>query len=168
MLKQFVTLSLTALSLTTSGLLAYSAEPVAATPACPAATSHKEAKCPGSCPDSHQGGHNTGEQQEADHMALLSRLGLSEEQSTKVKAIMEQGRMESQVLYQQLKEKRDALMSYLKTDDAIESKALTMNEDIQTLRGRLGEMRLKTWFAIREHLTPEQRHNLQHAEKTGH
>lgn len=177
--KQLTAFSVTVFSLA-SGMVAFAADqpagPAKLAHACPAIHQTKVEKCPSSCPDDVKAAcphdqkqpdklqsKSTGDHSD-DHMALLSKLNLSEEQSAKVKALVEQGRTESQALYQQVKEKRDALMTYLKTDDAVESKALELNNEIQTLKGRLGEMRLKTWFAIREHLTPEQRHSLQQAE----
>jgi Spy/CpxP family protein refolding chaperone len=183
LVKQLAVLSVTVFSLT-GGMVAFAAEhPAKAAPtgdACPAAHHEAGKKCPGSCPDKvkpacPQGSKQADKSKAAasqtpekthpgDPMILLSKLNLSKEQSAKVKALVEQGKTESQALYQQVKEKREALMTYLKADDAIEAKALELNSEIQELKGHLGEMRLKTWFAIREQLTPEQRHSLQEVE----
>lgn len=90
------------------------------------------------------------------HQRFAEELGLSPEQSRKVEAIMAQGREQSRILRQQLKVKRQAMMQYLQSSSASEPQARTLNADINDLQRQLGEVRLKTWFAMRSQLTPEQ------------
>lgn len=87
---------------------------------------------------------------------FATELGLSPEQSRKVDAIMAQGREQSRVLRQQLQAKRHTMMQYLQSSSANEAQARTLNSDMNDLQRQLGEVRLKTWFAMRSQLTPEQ------------
>lgn len=87
---------------------------------------------------------------------MMQQLGLSQQQSQKIKALMQQGRTQSQALHQQLKTKRQALMQYLQSPDANESKARSLNAEINDIQRQLSELRLKTWFGMRAQMTPEQ------------
>lgn len=87
---------------------------------------------------------------------LLEQVGLSPEQRQKVQAIREQGRAQSEALRQQLETKQQAMMRYLQSSNADEAQARTLNADINRLQQQLSEARLKTWFSIRQQLTPEQ------------
>lgn len=100
-----------------------------------------------------QGGQMQGQDR---HEQMMQQLGLSPEQRQKIKAIMQQGRTESQALHQQLKAKRQALMQYLQSSDANETRARSLNAEINDIQRQLSELRLKTWFAMRSLMTPEQ------------
>lgn len=95
------------------------------------------------------------------HERLIQELGLTSAQAQAVRSIAQAGRQESQALYQQLRTKRRALAEYLKRSDALETSATAMNTEINAVQKRLSELRLRTWFAIRAHLTPEQLQKLQ-------
>lgn len=99
------------------------------------------------------------------HACFLSQLNLSKEQSKKVDSMMQEAHKQSQALKEQLHTKRHALMQYLQSPEANQDKALGMNNEINTLQRQLGELRLKTFFAIRGQLTPEQLQKLQHLQK---
>jgi Spy/CpxP family protein refolding chaperone len=104
-----------------------------------------------------QGGPDgQGGMRQGHHSQLMQQLGLSQEQSQKIKAMMQQGRSQGQALHQQLKTKRQALMQYLQSPDATESKARALNGEINDIQRQLSELRLKTWFGMRAQLTPEQ------------
>lgn len=106
-----------------------------------------------SAPSEHSGRrHNENEA----HQAFSKQLGLSPEQSQKVKAIMQEGHQQSQTMKEQLRAKRKALMQYLQTPNASQSQALSMNADINATQRQMSELRLKTFFAMRAQLTPEQ------------
>lgn len=87
---------------------------------------------------------------------IMEQLGLTPEQSQKVKSIKAQGRSQSSALHQQLLTKRQALMKYLQSPGASETQARNMNADINETQRQLSEVRLKTWFAMRSQLTPAQ------------
>lgn len=87
---------------------------------------------------------------------MLRQLGLSAEQNQKVRAIMEEGRSQSQALHQQLKSKRQAFMQYMHSSSASESRALSLMEEMNALQRQLSELRVRTWFKVRTNLTPEQ------------
>lgn len=107
-------------------------------------------------PALNHGSERWADRSEARHRGMLQKLGLSPEQSKRVDALLQRGREESQALRQQLHERRQTLMRYLKRPEATEAGARAQSAEIQSLQKRLSEMRLKTWFAIRSLLTPEQ------------
>lgn len=87
---------------------------------------------------------------------MIKELSLSPEQAQKIKAIKEQGREQGRALNQQLRAKRQAMMQYLQSPNANEAQARTLNSDIHTLQKQISELRLKSWFAMRKVMTPEQ------------
>jgi Spy/CpxP family protein refolding chaperone len=93
---------------------------------------------------------------QAEHQAFSKQLGLSPEQAKKVNAIMEEGHRQSRALKVQLRAKRQALMQYLPTPNATQSQALALNAELNALQRQISELRLKTFFAMRAQLTPEQ------------
>jgi len=103
-----------------------------------------------------QGVANGPGQQQGHRSGMMEQLGLSAEQKQKVKALMLEGKTQSQTLSQQVQTKRQALMQYLKSSNASESKARAMNAEINDLQKQLSDLRLKTWFGMRSILTPEQ------------
>jgi Spy/CpxP family protein refolding chaperone len=114
---------------------------------------------PGEARLAHQQGpskHSPEDRADARQRGMLQKLGLSPEQSRRVETLLQRGRAESQDLRRQLRERRQALMRYLSRPEATEAGARAQSSEIQALQNRLSEMRLKTWFAIRSQLTPEQ------------
>jgi len=99
------------------------------------------------------------------HQCFLSQLDLSKEQSQKIKTIMAGGHKQSQALKSQLHAKKRGLMQYLQSPDANLNQALSQNNDINGMQRQLGELRLKTFFAMRAQLSPEQLQKLQHLQK---
>jgi len=93
---------------------------------------------------------------EARHEQMIQKLGLSAEQAEALRKVREQSRQESRALYQQLHQKRQALQQYLTAPDATQAEAQRLQQEINDLQGRLSELRIKGWFAMRQHLTPEQ------------
>jgi Spy/CpxP family protein refolding chaperone len=120
---------------------------------------------PGSNPSEARRTHNPDDRADAHQRGMLQKLGLSPEQSRRVDALLQRGRAESEDLRRQLRERRQALMRYLKRPEATEAGARAQSTEIQTLQNRLNEMRLKTWFAIRSQLTPEQIRKLGQSDK---
>ncbi len=98
---------------------------------------------------------------------MIQQLGLSPDQAEKVKGIMQQGKAQSQALHQQLRTKRQAMMKYLQSPDANESQARSMNADINDLQRQLSEIRLKSWFAMRSQMTPEQLQKMSQMKRPG-
>jgi len=98
---------------------------------------------------------------------MIQQLGLSPDQTEKVKGIMQQGKAQSQALHQQLRAKRQAMMKYLQSPEANESQARSMNADINDLQRQLSEIRLKSWFAMRSQMTPEQLQKMSQMKRPG-
>jgi Spy/CpxP family protein refolding chaperone len=90
------------------------------------------------------------------YLQMERELGLNPEQTQKFNSTMQQGRAQSLALRQQLKAKREAMMSYVQSSNATEAGARNLNADINKLQRQLGEVRLKTFFSIRSQLTPAQ------------
>ncbi len=95
------------------------------------------------------------------HQQMMQDLGLSQDQMAKMKALHEQGKTQSQALHQQLKTKRQALMQYMQSPDANEAKARALHSDMDNIQRQLGEMRIKSWFQMRQIMTPEQVQKMQ-------
>lgn len=93
---------------------------------------------------------------------MQERLGLSSEQAKELKTIRERSLAQGKALHEQTRQKREAVMEYLKSPDANEATALRMNNELNDLYRRLGELRIKTWFDMREHLSPEQLKKMDH------
>lgn len=93
---------------------------------------------------------------QARHQQMMQTLGMTPEQMERMKAIHEQGKGQSQALHQQLRTKRQALMQYMKSPDATEAQARSMNAELNAVQRQLGELRIKSWFQMRGILTPEQ------------
>lgn len=98
---------------------------------------------------------------------MIQQLGLNPDQAEKVKGIMQQGKAQSQALHQQLRAKRQAMMKYLQSPEANESQARSMNADINDLQRQLSEIRLKSWFAMRAQMTPEQLQKMSQMKRPG-
>ncbi|MDX2086087.1 MAG: periplasmic heavy metal sensor [Candidatus Melainabacteria bacterium] len=95
----------------------------------------------------HRGGNR--------RQAMMQELGLNEQQMQALKTIREQAKANSQPLKTQLRSKQQGLQQYLHNPQANESTALAMQQEIQALQSRLGSLRIKTWFQIRNVMPPE-------------
>lgn len=121
--------------------------------------------------DQHQiaqgpnGGNSQARQERQQQM--IQQLGLNPVQAEKVKAIMQQGQDQSKALHQQLRTKRQAMMKYLQSPDANENQARGMNAEINELQRQLSEIRLKSWFAMRSQMTPEQLQKMSQLKRPG-
>lgn len=105
---------------------------------------------------SDSGGSDRSESPSERHQRYVEALGLSPEQSRKVKAIMSQGRAQSKALRDQLAAKQQQMMLQLQSGNANEAQARALNSEINDLQRQISEVRLKTWFSMRAELTPEQ------------
>jgi Spy/CpxP family protein refolding chaperone len=92
---------------------------------------------------------------------IMQQVGLSPEQMQELKTLREQGRSQAQTLRQQLRAKQQELMRYIKSPGANEGQAMSLLGEINALQRQVGELRIKTWFRMRSHLTPEQMEKLQ-------
>lgn len=99
------------------------------------------------------------------HAQFIQQLNLSPEQAKRMQALRTGGHEQNQALHQQVRAKRQALMEYLQSPDATEGQALQMQSDINVLQGQLGAQRIRTWFQMREILTPEQLQKLKTLKK---
>ncbi|MCE3234672.1 MAG: Heavy-metal resistance [Vampirovibrio sp.] len=106
-------------------------------------------------------------EREQRRQRMIKELGLNPEQAQKMKAIKEQGRGQGRALNQQLHAKRQALMQYLQSPGANEAQARSMNNDINNLQKQISELRLKSWFAMRKVMTPEQLQKLNRLKRPG-
>lgn len=95
-------------------------------------------------------------EREARRQEWLKKIGITPEQDQKISALRAQGRQQVEALHTQLRNKKQALFAYLKMPNATEAQARLLNNEINDLQRRLSEIRLKTWFAMRSQLTPEQ------------
>ena len=91
-----------------------------------------------------------------EHQLIFSQLKLSPKQTEAIQAIGQEGRQKSEGLKTQLRTKRHALMQYLHTNNATLAPALALNNEVNQIQRQIGELRLKTFFAMRSQLTPEQ------------
>lgn len=89
-------------------------------------------------------------------VGLLRQLNLSEEQKTKVQEIIKQGQADSKALRDKNKGRYREMMDYMASPVATESKAMDLQRQIQQEQAQLSEMRIKSWFKIRQVLTKEQ------------
>lgn len=91
----------------------------------------------------------------------MQQAGISQDQISAIKALMQQNRTQAQALHQQLRQKKQAMMEYVKSPDAKEGQALHMLNDVNALERKVSELRMKTFFAMRSKLTPEQWQKMQ-------
>lgn len=116
-----------------------------------------------------RGGNSRSEHEKEGHgfQNMIQKLDLSPEQSQKVNLIMQRGKQQGQALHQTIRKKRQDLMRYLHAPDSTESQAMAMNSEINAMQRQMSELRLKTWFAMRAIMTPEQRQKLQKLRASG-
>lgn len=98
---------------------------------------------------------------EERHERLMSQLNLTADQQAQLKALREQGKNQAQERHQQLQAKRRNLMSYLKSPNATEDRALQLQNEINALQNQMSAQRIHTWFRMRKILTPEQLQKLE-------
>jgi Spy/CpxP family protein refolding chaperone len=99
---------------------------------------------------------------EAGHLdRLKSVLNLSAEQMTAIATIQEEGRTEASRLKAELRAKRHTMMAYVSSASADQGKAMEHLQGVEAIRTQLSALRLRTWFQIRDVLTPEQLQRLQ-------
>ncbi len=94
--------------------------------------------------------------QDARRQQMMERLDVTPEQMQQFKSIREDARAEAEVLQRQIRQKRQALMQYVQSPDASEAQALAMNRELSALTARMGELRIKAAFRMKETMTPEQ------------
>jgi Spy/CpxP family protein refolding chaperone len=93
----------------------------------------------------------------ADNMArMFKTLGLTADQQAKVKAIRERHRAAVKADWAALKAKQQELSTLLRSPAATVDAALAKQKEIDALRARLNEGRVRAWFETRAVLTPEQ------------
>ncbi|HEY9745749.1 MAG TPA: Spy/CpxP family protein refolding chaperone [Oculatellaceae cyanobacterium] len=100
-----------------------------------------------------------------NHKRIIEQLNLSEEQQARIKTIREQGKAQGKALHEEIRAKRRELMTYLKSPNASEAKALAIQSEIDALQAKLSAKRIHVWFQMREVLTPEQLKQLQSLQK---
>jgi periplasmic protein CpxP/Spy len=102
-----------------------------------------------------EGGRGYGSKQRKDFM---KDLNLSSEQQTKIKAIRDQNKQDTQGLREQLKTLHQQMKSLgvNSTDDQLRQQ----HEQVKNLRQQLEDKRFEEMLAIRKVLTPEQRAKL--------
>jgi Spy/CpxP family protein refolding chaperone len=110
-----------------------------------------------------QGGGHRAELQ-ARHQQFMRQLGISPEQMQQIKAIRDQGKAESEPLHQQLRTKQQAFSQYMQTPDANEAQARRLFGELNDAQRKMGEQRIKTWFQMRQHLTPDQLQRMNQAQ----
>jgi Spy/CpxP family protein refolding chaperone len=99
--------------------------------------------------------HKSGHPPHPDPIEALKKE-LSPEQHQKLTSIRESTKPQFQALMKQSREKRMALKQYMMTPDASETKALGMQKELDAIHNQLGELKVRTWFQIKQNLTPEQ------------
>jgi Spy/CpxP family protein refolding chaperone len=87
---------------------------------------------------------------------LAQNLDLTPKQARELKEIRQRARQDAQALHTQIRAKHQALATYLTSPNATERGALALQKEINELQGRMGEIRIRTWFDMREKMTPEQ------------
>jgi len=112
------------------------------------------------------------QKREARREQLYQQLGVTPEQSTKLKAVREKNQAQVKALREQSMTKRKALSQYMSSPNADANKAMAMQKELAGINQKLEEQRLKGWFEMRQNLTPEQVAKLQemrqqHANKRG-
>lgn len=87
---------------------------------------------------------------------MQSRLGLNQAQMERLQAIREQAKAEAQPLKQQIQQKRAEQQRMMSGGDYDESRAMRLNEEINQMQSRLGELRIRTLGQMKGQMTPEQ------------
>lgn len=99
-------------------------------------------------------GHTQPQPQDGRDQRMAGHL--TSEQMQQVKSIREGAKAEAQALQRQIRQKRQALMQYVQSPQADESRAMAMNRELSDLMARVGELRIQTVFRMKEVLPSEQ------------
>ncbi len=102
-----------------------------------------------------QSGKN-GQDREAKRQKMMEQFGLTPEQMEEFKSIREASKTEANALKSEIRQKRQAMMTYMQSADANERQALSMNREMSDLMARVGALRIKTLFQMKGVMTPEQ------------
>ncbi len=97
-----------------------------------------------------------GQGQEMRRQKMMEKFGLTPEQMAEFKTLREESKAEAKTIKEELKQKRHAMMEYMQSSDATESEALSMNQEMAQLMSRMGGLRIKTLFKMKNAMTPEQ------------
>lgn len=100
-------------------------------------------------------------ERDARRKEMQSKLGISDEQSAKLKAIREHNHGKAEQLHQQMRLKRQALMEYVSTPNSDPEKARAMQQEIDQLQKQISNLRMDAWFEMRKVLNPEQLRQMQ-------
>ena len=95
-------------------------------------------------------------QREKRFDAMEKELGLSKEQSEKLRAHRKAQRETGMALMQEMKAKREALRAELDKPTLDTSKVKALNEELKALHNKMADHRLTAVLELREILTPEQ------------
>jgi len=92
--------------------------------------------------------------------SLFDQLGLSDEQKKAMHDIREENRVKAKAIHDRLQSLRQELRTLMTAPDADKSQAVSLQKEIAGLQNQMEELRLKTWFAMKEKMTPEQLNKL--------
>jgi Spy/CpxP family protein refolding chaperone len=93
-------------------------------------------------------------------MGNLTKAGVAPDHAKAIHEIRQKSQQEMAPLHAKLKAQRQAYMEYLSAPNATEQQAANMSSEMNQTYAKLGDMRLKSWFETRQHLTPEQMQKL--------
>src|SRR5262249_39546804 len=83
------------------------------------------------------------------HQQIISQLSLTPEQQAKFKELRESGKAQGKALHQDLHAKKQELITYLRSPDASEARALALQAEVGSLQAKLGAKRIHVWFQMR-------------------
>jgi Spy/CpxP family protein refolding chaperone len=87
---------------------------------------------------------------------MFKALDLSADQRAKVKAIRQRHREAVKADWQALKTRQQELATLLRSPGATADQAVAKQREIDAIRARLAESRVRAWFETRAVLTPAQ------------
>ena len=93
----------------------------------------------------------------------ISQAGVPTEKAQKIRAIREQNRQATEPLKAKAKTQRQALMNYMANPDANAQQAQAMSEQLHQTMIQMDNLKMKSWFDMRQHLTPDQMQKLVNA-----
>jgi hypothetical protein len=93
-------------------------------------------------------------------MGNLTKAGVAPDHAKAIHEIRQKSQQEMAPLHAKLKAQRQAYMEYLSSPNATEQQAANMSSEMNQTYAKLGDIRLKSWFETRQHLTPEQMQKL--------
>lgn len=83
-------------------------------------------------------------------------LEMTQEQVAKLKAIRKASKARATTLTKALSIKRKRLMAYVAIPKADEATALKLSREVSQVEAKIHALRVKTWFRMRDVMTPEQ------------